>query len=86
MLFDDFSWGFWIQFCEFLFLSHISASLQAELTLALEHGVPPDNIILAGVFKQLAFIKHAAKNNIQHLVCENEPELIKIARLHPDAK
>ncbi|XP_037549397.1 antizyme inhibitor 1b [Nematolebias whitei] len=66
-------------------LGFVCAS-KAELTLALEHGVPPDNIILSGVFKQLAFIKHAAKNNIQHLVCENEPELTKIARLHPDAK
>nr|XP_015832668.2 antizyme inhibitor 1 [Nothobranchius furzeri] len=59
---------------------------KAEVSLVLEHGVPPENIILSGVFKQLAHIKHAAKNDIQHLVCENETELTKIARLHPNAK
>ncbi|TKS88426.1 Antizyme inhibitor 1 [Collichthys lucidus] len=59
---------------------------KAEVNLVLEHGVPPENIILSGVCKQLAHIKHAAKNNIQHLVCENEAELSKISRLHPNAK
>ncbi|XP_069032875.1 antizyme inhibitor 1b [Embiotoca jacksoni] len=59
---------------------------KAEVSLVLEHGVPPENIILSSVFKQLALIKHAAKNNIQHLVCENEAELSKISRLHPNAK
>ncbi|XP_044026739.1 antizyme inhibitor 1b [Siniperca chuatsi] len=59
---------------------------KAEVSLVLEHGVPPENIILSGVCKQLAHIKHAAKNNIQHLVCENEAELSKISRLHPNAK
>ncbi|XP_040909329.1 antizyme inhibitor 1b [Toxotes jaculatrix] len=59
---------------------------KAEMNLVLEHGVPPENIILSGVCKQLAHIKHAAKNNIQHLVCENEAELSKISRSHPGAK
>uniref|UniRef100_A0A3P9K985 Antizyme inhibitor 1b n=2 Tax=Oryzias TaxID=8089 RepID=A0A3P9K985_ORYLA len=59
---------------------------KAEVGLVLEHGVPPENIILSSGFKQLAHIKYAAKNNIQHLVCENEAELSKIARLHPSAK
>lgn len=59
---------------------------QAEVSLVLEYGVPPENIILSGVCKQLAHIKHAAKNNVQHLVCENEAELSKISRLHPNAK
>lgn len=60
--------------------------LQAEMSLVLDHGVPPESIILSSVFKQLAHIKYSAKNNIQHLVCENEAELSKIARLHPNAK
>lgn len=59
---------------------------QTEMSLVLEHGVPPENIILSGVCKQLAHIKYTAKNNIQHLVCENEAELSKISRLHPSAK
>ncbi|MEQ2255114.1 hypothetical protein ILYODFUR_010387 [Ilyodon furcidens] len=61
-------------------------SNKAEVSLVLDHGVPPENIILSSAFKQLAHIKYAAKNRIQHLVCENEAELSKIARLHPDAK
>lgn len=68
----------------FIFLTYVFP--QAEVNLVLEHGVPPENIILSGVCKQLAHIKHAAKNNIQHLVCENEAELSKISRLHPNAK
>lgn len=59
---------------------------KAEMSLVLEHGVPPDAIILSGVCKQQAHIKYAAKNNIQKLVCENEAELFKISRLHPNAK
>ncbi|KAF7669343.1 hypothetical protein LDENG_00196550 [Lucifuga dentata] len=59
---------------------------KAEVNLVLEHGVPPENIILSGVCKQLAHIKHAAKNNIQYLVCDSEAELSKIFRLHPSAK
>ncbi|CAG5913133.1 unnamed protein product [Menidia menidia] len=59
---------------------------KGEVSLVLEHGVPPESIIFSSVFKQLAHIKHAAKNNVQHFVCENEAELSKIARLHPTAK
>ncbi|XP_038159172.1 antizyme inhibitor 1-like [Cyprinodon tularosa] len=66
-------------------LGFVCAS-KAEVSLVLEHGVSPENIILSSAFKQLGHIKYAAKNGIQHLVCENEAELSKIARLHPDAK
>ncbi|KAM4631406.1 antizyme inhibitor 1b [Polymixia lowei] len=59
---------------------------KVEVSLVLEHGVPPENIILSGVCKQLAHIKHAAKNNVQHLVCDSQAELCKIARVHPSAK
>ncbi|XP_016094933.1 antizyme inhibitor 1-like [Sinocyclocheilus grahami] len=59
---------------------------KAETTLVLNHDVPPENIILSGVCKQLSLIKHAAKTGINYLVCENEAELRKIARAHPEAK
>lgn len=59
---------------------------KAETTLVLNHDVPPENIILSGVCKQLSLIKHAAKNGINYLVCENEAELRKIARAHPKSK
>lgn len=71
---------------DFVALIYLTSFPQTEVNLVLEHGVPPENIILSGVCKQLAHIKHAAKNNIQHLVCENEAELSKISRLHPSAK
>lgn len=61
-------------------------SNKAEVSLVLDHGVPPENIILSGVCKQLAHIKHAAKNGIDHLVCDSQMELCKIARSHPNAK
>ncbi|XP_056335586.1 antizyme inhibitor 1b [Danio aesculapii] len=59
---------------------------KAETTLVLSHDVPPENIILSGVCKQLSLIKHAAKTGINFLLCENEAELRKIARAHPEAK
>ncbi|XP_061520595.1 antizyme inhibitor 1b [Phycodurus eques] len=66
-------------------LGFVCAS-KVEVSLALERGVPPDNIILSGVCKQLALVKAAAKHGVCHLVCENEAELAKIARLQPRAK
>lgn len=69
-----------------LLISVFFFNTKAEMSLVLENGVPPEAIVLSGVCKQQAHIKYAAKNNIQHLVCENEAELIKISRLHPNAK
>ncbi|KAL6456868.1 hypothetical protein MHYP_G00338310 [Metynnis hypsauchen] len=59
---------------------------KAEISLVLNHDVPPENIILSGVCKQLSHIKHAAKHGINYLVCDNEAELCKIARAHPNAR
>ncbi|XP_024250968.1 antizyme inhibitor 1b [Oncorhynchus tshawytscha] len=59
---------------------------KAEVSLVLDHGVPPDNIIFSGVCKQLSHIKHAAKNGVDLLVCDSETELYKIARSHPKAR
>lgn len=76
------SGGFRLSCTKFLFFLFT----KAEMSLVLEHGVAPEAIILSGVCKQQAHIKYAAKNNIQKLVCENEAELFKISRLHPNAK
>ncbi|MCI4391922.1 hypothetical protein PGIGA_G00140120 [Pangasianodon gigas] len=59
---------------------------KAEVSMVLNHDVSPENIILSGVCKQQSHIKHAAKNGINYLVCDNEAELGKIARAHPNAK
>ncbi|XP_053736778.1 antizyme inhibitor 1a [Synchiropus splendidus] len=57
-----------------------------ELELVQRHGVPSDDIIYSGLCKQVSQIKHAAKNGIDFLVCDNEAELRKISRCHPNAK
>ncbi|KAI5615916.1 antizyme inhibitor 1b, partial [Silurus asotus] len=59
---------------------------KAEVSMVLNHDVSPENIILSGVCKQQSHIKHAAKNGVRYLVCDNEAELGKIARSHPNAK
>ena len=50
------------------------------------HGIPLEDIIYSGVCKQLSQIKYAAKNGLDLLVCDNEAELRKISRCHPNAK
>lgn len=59
---------------------------QAELELLQSHGIPSEDIIYSGVCKQVSQIKYAAKNGIDLLVCDNEAELRKISRCHPNAK
>ncbi|XP_076009930.1 antizyme inhibitor 1-like [Genypterus blacodes] len=59
---------------------------KSELELVQRHGIPSEDIIYSGVCKQVSQIKYAAKNGIDLLVCDNEAELHKIARCHPNAK
>ena len=59
---------------------------QSELELVQSHGIPSEDIIYSGVCKQVSQIKYAAKNGIDLLVCDNEAELRKISRCHPNAK
>ncbi|KAJ7991974.1 hypothetical protein DPEC_G00289410 [Dallia pectoralis] len=59
---------------------------KVEVSLALDCGVPPENVIFSGVCKQLSHIKYAAKNGVDLLICDSETELCKIARCHPNAK
>lgn len=59
---------------------------QSELELVQSHGIPSEDIIYSGVCKQVSQLKHAAKNGIDLLVCDNEAELRKISRSHPNAK
>uniref|UniRef100_A0A8C5DH17 Orn/DAP/Arg decarboxylase 2 N-terminal domain-containing protein n=1 Tax=Gouania willdenowi TaxID=441366 RepID=A0A8C5DH17_GOUWI len=61
-------------------------SNKAELELVQGHGIPSEDIIYSGVCKQVSQIKYAAKNGIDLLVCDNEAELRKISRCHPNAK
>ncbi|CAF93729.1 unnamed protein product, partial [Tetraodon nigroviridis] len=59
---------------------------KTELELVQRRGVPPEDIIFSGVSKQLSQMKYAAKNGVDLLVCDNEVELCKISRCHPNAK
>ncbi|CAB1421912.1 unnamed protein product [Pleuronectes platessa] len=59
---------------------------KSELELVQSYGIPAEDIIYSGVCKQVSQIKYAAKNGIDLLVCDNEAELRKISRCHPNAK
>lgn len=59
---------------------------KTELELVQSRGVPSEDIIFSGVSKQLSQMKYAAKNGVNLLVCDNEVELCKISRCHPNAK
>nr|XP_057909177.1 antizyme inhibitor 1-like [Doryrhamphus excisus] len=59
---------------------------QSELELVQSHGIPSEDIIYSGVCKRVSQIKYAAKNGIDLLMCDNEAELRKISRFHPNAK
>lgn len=57
-----------------------------EITLVQSLGVTSDNIIYINPCKQISQIKYAAKKGINIMSCDNEAELLKIARNHPSAK
>ncbi|KAM8868877.1 antizyme inhibitor 1-like isoform 2-T3 [Spinachia spinachia] len=61
-------------------------SNKSELELVQSHGIPSEDVIYSGICKQVSQIKYAAKNGIDLLVCDNEAELRKISRCHPNAK
>ncbi|XP_068590652.1 antizyme inhibitor 1-like isoform X2 [Cebidichthys violaceus] len=59
---------------------------KSELELVQSHSIPSEDIIYSGFCKQVSQIKYAAKNAVDLLVCDNEAELRKISRCHPNAK
>ena len=59
---------------------------QTEMALVQELGVSPENIICISPCKQVSQIKSAAKVGVNIMTCDNEVELKKIARNHPNAK
>ncbi|XP_023984172.2 antizyme inhibitor 1-like [Physeter macrocephalus] len=54
--------------------------------LVQELCVSPENIIYISPCKQVSQIKYAAKVGVNIMTCDNEVELKKIARNHPNAK
>ncbi|EGW12832.1 antizyme inhibitor 1 [Cricetulus griseus] len=63
-----------------------ACSSKSEMALVQELGVSPENIIYTSHCKQASQIKYAAKVGINIMTCDNEIELKKIARNHPNAK
>ncbi|XP_073521749.1 antizyme inhibitor 2 [Phyllobates terribilis] len=59
---------------------------KAEIELVQGIGVSPENIIYANPCKQISQIKFAAKNGVQMMTFDNEVELSKVSRSHPNAK
>ncbi|XP_074056952.1 antizyme inhibitor 1 isoform X1 [Macrotis lagotis] len=63
-----------------------ACSSKNEMALVQELGVSPENIIDISPCKQSSQIKYAAKTGVNIMSCDNEVELKKIARNHPNAK
>ncbi|XP_069827479.1 antizyme inhibitor 2 isoform X3 [Dendropsophus ebraccatus] len=61
-------------------------SQTAEIELVQSIGVKPENIIYANPCKQISQIKYAARNGVQMMTFDNEVELSKVSRSHPNAK
>ncbi|KAG9467017.1 hypothetical protein GDO78_015771 [Eleutherodactylus coqui] len=59
---------------------------KTEMELVQNIGVKPENIIYANPCKQISQIKFAAKNGVQMMTFDNEVELSKVSRSHPNAK
>lgn len=56
------------------------------MALVQDLGISPENIIYTNPCKQASQIKYAAKAGINVMTCDNDTELKKIARNHPNAK
>uniref|UniRef100_A0A8C5P949 Orn/DAP/Arg decarboxylase 2 N-terminal domain-containing protein n=1 Tax=Leptobrachium leishanense TaxID=445787 RepID=A0A8C5P949_9ANUR len=59
---------------------------KAEIELVQGIGVNADHIIYANPCKQISQIKYAARNGVQMMTFDNEVELSKVSRNHPNAK
>ncbi|KAK2503273.1 hypothetical protein MC885_020261 [Smutsia gigantea] len=63
-----------------------ACSSKTEMALVQDLGVSPENIIYISPCKQVSQIKYAAKVGVNIMTCDNEVELKKISRNHPNAK
>ncbi|XP_043915853.1 antizyme inhibitor 2-like isoform X2 [Protopterus annectens] len=58
---------------------------KAEIQLVRSLGVPADRIIYANPCKQISQIKYASNQGVRTMTFDNEVELTKVARNHPNA-
>lgn len=59
---------------------------QDEIAKVLKFGVPTSKIIYANPCKQNAFIRYAAKQDVQMMTFDNEAELYKVKAAFPNAR
>ncbi|XP_075029397.1 antizyme inhibitor 2 isoform X1 [Calonectris borealis] len=59
---------------------------KAEIARVQSIGVPADKIFYSSPCKQVAHIKYAASHGVRLMTLDNEVELSKVARSHPDAR
>ncbi|XP_045404307.1 antizyme inhibitor 2 isoform X2 [Lemur catta] len=63
-----------------------SCANKAEMELVQRIGVPASKVIYTNPCKQIAQIKYAAKHGIRLLSFDNEMELAKVVKSHPNAQ
>ncbi|MGH0167473.1 UNVERIFIED_CONTAM: hypothetical protein FKN15_052914, partial [Acipenser sinensis] len=66
--------------------SGFDCASQVEFELVRGMGVLPERIIYANPCKQTSHIKKAASLGVHTMTFDNEEELIKVSRAHPNAK
>ncbi|NXH13119.1 AZIN2 inhibitor, partial [Bucco capensis] len=59
---------------------------KAEISRVQSIGVPADKIFYSSPCKQLAHLRYAAEHRVQLMTFDNEVELSKVARSHPQAR
>lgn len=59
---------------------------KAEMAMILKLGVSPDDIIFAHPAKQVSHLRYAAEHGVRKMTFDNEDELIKIKKHHPNAQ
>ncbi|XP_019407085.1 PREDICTED: antizyme inhibitor 1 [Crocodylus porosus] len=61
-------------------------SSKTEMAILQDLAIAPENIMYINPCKQASHIKYAAKAGINIMTCDNDIELQKIARNHPNAR
>lgn len=64
----------------------VDCASKPEIEFALAHGVAPDQIIYANTIKQKSHLQFARAHDVPLMTFDNVDELVKVAKVYPDAK
>lgn len=64
----------------------VDCASKSEVAFALAHGVASDAIIYANTIKQKSHLQFARAHDVALMTFDNVDELIKVARVYPDAQ